>query len=382
MSLIQRVLSNLEERRQRVLRGDINCIPSPFKNFHQDFPGIEQGKYYLVSGASKSGKSQLANYLFLYTPILYAYEHPEQVRLKIFYFPLEETQEKITIRFMCHLLYILSHRKIRISPMKLQSVNTGQVVEPEILELLNSIEYRSILDFFEDHVQFISDRNPTGCWKTINRYAQENGTIHRKKIVLENKDLGMPIEKEVFDYYEPKDPNEYVIILWDHASLTELERGMNLKECMDKLSEYFMIFRNHYNYIPVNIQQQNTDTISLDAFKSNKIRPTLAGLADTKNTGKDCSVMLGITNPFAFEIPYYPYPNDERNPNNYLIRNLRGYFRFLEVVLNREGESNGTLALYFDGAVNYFTPLPPPTDKTNLQKVYELVKKNMGLISK
>lgn len=382
MSLIQRVLTNLEERRQRVLRGDINCIPSPFKGFQQDFPGIEQGKYYLISGASKSGKSQLASYLFLYTPILYAYHHPEQVRIRIFYFPLEETPEKITMRFMCHLLYTLSNCKIRISPMKLQSVNTGHIVEPEVLELLNSIEYRSILDFYEDHVHFINDRNPTGCWKTINRYAQEHGIIHKKKIILENKDTGIPIEKEVFDYYEPNDPDEYVEIIWDHASLTELERGMSLKECMDKLSEYFMIFRNHYNYIPVNIQQQNAETISLDAFKSNKIRPTLAGLADTKNTGKDCSVMLGITNPFAFELPYYPYPNDANNPNNYLIRNLKGYFRLLEVVLNREGESNGTLALYFDGATNFFMPLPPPNDKTKLEKYYQLVKKNTEEFSK
>lgn len=54
MSLIQRVLGNLEERRERILRGDINCIPSPFKSFRSDFPGIEQGKYYCVSGASKS----------------------------------------------------------------------------------------------------------------------------------------------------------------------------------------------------------------------------------------------------------------------------------------------------------------------------------------
>jgi hypothetical protein len=382
MSLIQRVLTNLEERRQRVLRGDINCIPSPFTNFRQDFPGIEQGTMYLVSGAAKSGKTQLTSFLFLYTPILYAYEHPEQVRLKIFYFPLEETPEKITLRFMCHLLYVLSHRKIRISPMKLQSVNTGQVVEPEILELLNSIEYRSILDFYEDHVVFVQERNPTGFWKTVNRYALDNGTIHRKKIVMENKDTGIPIEKEVFDYYVPNDPEEYVLPIYDHVSLCEQERGMTLKQCIDKLTEYAMIFRNHYNYTPVLIQQQNMDTISLDAYKSNKIRPTLAGLADSKDPGKATSVMLGITNPFAFEIPYYPFPNDEKNPNNYLIRNLRGYFRFLEVVLNREGESNGTLALYFDGAVNFFTPLPHPTDKANLEKVYQLVKKNMGLIPK
>lgn len=162
MSLVQRVLSDLEEKRQRVLQGDINCIPSPFKNFQNDFPGIEQGKYYCVSGASKSGKSQLTSYLFLYTPILYAYHHPEQIRIQIFYFPLEETPEKITIRFMCHLLYILSDKKIRVSPMMLQSINKGLSVSKDILDLLNSLEYRSILDFYEDHVHFISDRNPTG----------------------------------------------------------------------------------------------------------------------------------------------------------------------------------------------------------------------------
>ena len=365
MSLIQRVLGNLEERRERILRGDINCIPSPFKSFRSDFPGIEQGKYYCVSGASKSGKSQITSYLFLYTPILYAYYHPEQVRIQIFYFPLEETPEKITIRFMCHLLYVLSDKKIRISPMKLQSVSKENMVDKEVLDVLNSLEYRSILDFYEDHVHFITERNPTGCWKTINRYAQEAGIVHRKKVVIENKETGVKQEKEVFDYYEPKDPDEYVEVIWDHQSLTELERGMTLKECIDKLSEYFMIFRNHYNYIPVMVAQQNSETISLEAFKANKIRPTLAGIADSKNVGKDCSVMLGITNPFAFELPDYL---------KYDITKLRGYARFLEVVLNREGESNGVLAMYFDGATNYFAPLPAASDINNLQKVYNLIK--------
>lgn len=381
MSLIQRVLTNLEERRQRVLRGDINCIPSPFEKFQQDFPGVEQGKMYLVSGAAKSGKSQLTSFLFLYNSILYAYEHPDKVRLKIFYFPLEETPEKITIRFMCYLLYKLSPKehKIRVSPMKLQSVNKGYMVEPEVLELLNSIEYRSILDFYEDHVEFVQERNPTGYWKTVNRYAHDNGTVFKKKVIMENKETGIPIEKEVFDYYKPNDPDEYVITIYDHVSLCEQERGMTLKQCIDKLTEYAMVFRNHYNYIPVLIQQQNMDTISLDAYKSNKIRPTLAGLADSKDPGKATSVMLGITNPYAFELPLYPYPNDNNNPNNYDIRKFGGYFRFLEVVLNREGESNGTLALYFDGAINFFGQLPPATNLTELNKIYQLIQRNKGV---
>lgn len=367
MSLIERVLGGLEERRQRVLTGKINCIPSPFKGFQQDFPGIQQGTYYLVSGASKSGKTQLASYLFLYIPVLYAFHHPDQLRLKIFYFPLEETPEKITIRFMCFLLYTLSKGAVRVSPLELQSITSHNVVDEEILKTLRSPEYMEILKFFEEHVLFISERNPTGCWNTINKYAEEAGTIHKKTVWIENKETGVRQCKEVFDYYEAKDKDEYVEIIWDHQSLTALERGMNLKECIDKLSEYFMIMRNHYRYIPIMIAQQNTETIGLEAFKANKIRPTLSGIADSKNPGKDCTVMLGITNPFAFEVPEFL---------KYDITKLKGYARFLEVVLNREGESNNVLPMYFDGAVNYFSNLPGHEDYEGLQKIYNLVIRN------
>ena len=40
-SLRDRVLTTLKERRERVLRGEINSIPSPFKRFMNDFIGIE-----------------------------------------------------------------------------------------------------------------------------------------------------------------------------------------------------------------------------------------------------------------------------------------------------------------------------------------------------
>lgn len=57
------------------------------------------------------------------------------------------------------------------------------------------------------------------CWKTISNYAKDAGTVHRKTIIIENKETGVKQEKEVFDWYEPKDPDEYVIIIWDHQSL-------------------------------------------------------------------------------------------------------------------------------------------------------------------
>ena len=61
ISLRERIIDELEGRRNGVLNNQINCIPLPFQRFRSELPGIEQGKYYLVSGATKSSKTQLTN---------------------------------------------------------------------------------------------------------------------------------------------------------------------------------------------------------------------------------------------------------------------------------------------------------------------------------
>lgn len=365
MSLIQRVLQNAEERRQRILSGKVNCIPSPFNSFRYDFPGVEQGTYYLVSGSAKASKSKIANYLFLFNTVLYAYEHPKLVRLKVFYALLEEKAENITAKFICFLLYKLSKGKIRIDIKTFKSVDDNRILSQDILDLLGTLEYQSILNFFEDHVVWIPDRNPTGIYHTLEKYAEKNGTIHRKKIA--------GYDKEIFDYYEPNDPDEYVLCMVDHIGLISTERGMDLRTSIKKLSEYLKIVRNKYNYIPVVVQQQNSETLSLEAFKANKIRPTQKGLADSQDPGKDCDIMLGITSPFAFEFKEYL---------KYDITKLRGYARFLEVVLGRDGESNAVLGMYFDGATGFYAPLPKYDNIPELNKVYQLIQRNQESTSK
>lgn len=365
MSLIQRVLENAKERREKILSGKVNCIPSPFKTFRYDFPGVELGTYYLVSGGAKSSKSKITNFLFLFNSILYAYHHPELVRLKVFYALLEEKAENITGKFICYLLYILSDKKIRIDIKTFKSVDEDRILSPEILELLGTLEYQSILKFFEEHVVFIPDRNPTGVYHTLEKYAEANGTIHRKKVE--------GYEKEIFDYYEPNDSDEYVLCIIDHISLISCERSMDLRNSIKKLSEYLKIVRNKYNYIPVVVQQQNSESLSLEAFKANKIRPTQKGLADSQDPGKDCDVMLGITSPFSWELKEYL---------KYDITKLRGYSKFLEIVLGRDGESNAILGMYFDGATGYYAPLPKYDNIAELNKVYQLIQRNQESTSK
>ena len=50
MNVVDRTLYGIQEKRERLLRGGINSIPSRFTRFRSEFIGIEQKKYYIVTG--------------------------------------------------------------------------------------------------------------------------------------------------------------------------------------------------------------------------------------------------------------------------------------------------------------------------------------------
>lgn len=362
MNVVERTLHGINERRERLLRGGINSIPSKFVRFMSEFIGIEQKKYYIVTGATKSGKTQFASFTFLYTPLLYAYEHPDKIRLKVFYYSLEETPEDVTRRFMSYLLFV--KKGIRISPTDLES-SANNPVDPKILAYLQEEDIKPILEFYEQHVEFSPSRNPTGVNKEVEDYMRSNGTVHWKQVSVRDDITGNMKEVRAFDYYEPNDPDEYVIVIFDHLSLIQPERGMTLKQTADKLSEYFVILRNRYGVTPVLIQQQSFEMESLDAFKERKLRPTAQGLADTKYTARDCNVLLGIFNPFKHDLPDY---------KRYNITLLRDNCRFLEVILNRGGSSGGLVALFFDGAICNWYELPRADETAEMNKVYRYIQ--------
>jgi len=367
--LRQSIKQYLIERRDKVLNGGINCIPAPFPRLREEFPGIEQGKYFVVTGATKSSKTQITNYLFIYNTVLYCYHNPGVIRTKIFFFPLEETKEAITLRFSAFLLNYITNGKVVISPTDLQSTDERKPIPQEVLDLMDSEEYIKIFNVYEEIVEFYEDRNPTGIYKTMKNYANTHGSIQLRKQKFEELDeLGnkRTYEKEVFDKYIADDPDEYVIIVVDHVGLLTVEKELGtLKATIEKLSEYAIILRNRYHYTYVGVQQQNTETTNLDAFKANKIRPTKDGLKDSKRPGEDCDVLIGMTCPNAFEVPDYL---------KYDITKLRDNLKVFEVVLNRGGRANILCPLFHNGAINYYKELPLPTDTASMSKVYTFIQ--------
>jgi len=363
MELYDSTMSQLEKRRDRILSGSVNCIPTPFKRFEDDFCGIEHDMYYCITSFTKGGKTQLTSFIFIFKLVLYAY-FAKNIDFKIIYFALEETKERIMQRFMSWLLYSFTKGKVRVSPKELRS--TTKPVAKEVLERLKQFDIQDILEFFEQHVIFPTEApNPTGIYKYCKQYAEEHGTVKYKTVKIKDE-FGIPHDTEVFESYEKDNPDEYRLIIVDTINLIDTERGMTLKQSMDKLSEYCAKYlRNKYHYSPVIIQQQAFESEGNEAFKLGRIRPSVAGLGDSKYTSRDANVVLGLFSPYRFGITDY---------FGYDITILKDHIRFLEVIVNRDGDMGGLLPLFFDGAVCDFKELPKPEDKVLMSKVYNYCK--------
>lgn len=370
MSLREEVVSKFKERRQRLIDGNVNSIPSPFKRFSDDFIGIEQGTYYLVTSYTKGGKSQFVSYL-LYCALMFVYYNQKKIDidLKILYFNLEETKEKVLTRFISWLLFDWTKWRVRLSPRDLMSSKNDKPLDQSVIDLIETDEIQDIIDFFESHVEFSSETNPTGIYKFCRQYAEDNGVITKKPAKYRDE-FGNLHDTEVFSSYKANNPNQYVIGVVDTMNIIDNERGFNKKQSIDKLSEYFVLLRNRYNMSFFGIQQQNTKNESIENVKFNKTRPSTDGLGDSTYTAHDANIVLGIFSPFKFELKeYLGYPVDK----------FRDHLRFLEVLVNRDGELGGIVPLFFDGAVCNWSELPKMEDTVEMGKVYAHLRRINGL---
>ena len=349
------VIGNLEKRRENVLKGGVNCIPFPFKRFRSEVPGVEQGQYIVITAAQKSGKSQIANFLYVFNVLDYAFLNPNRCSVHIIYFSLEEAIQRVIERYMSYLLYKLDG--IHIAPADLRSTSTDFPVDKKVLDLLKSKKYQERLKFFEKCVEFDTENtNPTGILRVCEAYAKSVGKYESHK---QKSNSGSGKDVEVFDSYQQNDPNHYKIVVVDHIGLVDKEQGFKTKDAIDKASEYFVKYlRNRYNYTCVVIQQQASEAEGLEAIKAKRMVPSAATVGDSKYTMRDCDIAFGLFDPSKFGLKEYM---------GYTIQDesglgLRTNARFLNVIANRNGEMGGICPLFFDGAVCYFEELPKPKD--------------------
>lgn len=349
--IFKRVLEELKSNKE--LRKSGKDIIIPWLNlpkFSTVLPGVQKARYIIVTANSKVGKTQIADYLFLYEPLNFIIDNSEtNIKVKIFYFSLEMSKEDKMLQMISNKIY--NDTKEVVSTENLRSYFKGYILSDELQVKIES--YQSYFDKVEEVVEFIDNvRNPYGIYKTVREYARQNG-----KFFMENgREVNMETD-QMYDYYIPNDPNEHVIVVTDHVSLLLPEKGGELWDTIFKFSsDYCLKMRDNFKYTVVNIQQQAADQEKQQfTFKGqsiiDKIRPSADGLGDCKLSGRDCDLMIGLFAPHRYKLVQYA---------GFDINKLKDNYRELSIILNRKGSSNINLDLYFNGACNYFEELKKP----------------------
>jgi replicative DNA helicase len=351
-----------------VENGIFNSIPFPFKRFNNYVPGIIRGQNVITTAGSGIGKTQLTKFLYVYSSYKFYKENTDNMDLKIFYIALEESKEEMMLSLISHYLY--DYYKLSIPTMDLQSFNRVSITD-KIVGYIQEAE-----DYFEElleHLEIVDHIfHPTGIYKHIEDYALKNGKMYFKEAKKVDKNGKMDVIK-IPHHYEPNKPNEYVIVIVDHISLMEPEKGNNLHETLSQWSFRYARKKltKFFKYVVVNVQQQSAESEKqqFDMRGGNiisKLLPSLTNLANNKETQRDAFLILGLFAPYRFQVEEH---------NGYDITAMEDNFRSLYVLKNRNGPSV-TANLYFDGASNSFRELPAANDDFQMQKVYQMINRN------
>jgi len=355
--MIGKVAKRIEELkaiRNSKGEGKIFCIP--FENYPklaESVPGIVPGMITMISASSGVGKTQLAKALAVREPLEYAVKH--NIKLKILYFALEESEKEFIDTMICNFISVKC--KVNIDILTLQGYREGALSE-ELMDLID--ENIDSIESMLSNVEIVdSVYNPTGIYKYCRDFADKNGTHHYEKrdFYKKNSDGEEIVEKvKVYSHYTPNDLNAVTIVVVDHMSLLTPEKGGNLHSAMSQWSTNYCLkqLTKHWNWAVVNIIQQEQSG-EKEQFSNNgqsiqkKTEPSLAGFANNKEIQRDAKVILGVYSPDRYDYEEY---------HGYDIKRFRDTFRAVKVLKNRFGAPNKYHHFLFDGASNRFAELP------------------------
>lgn len=330
-------------------------LPNVFNRFNKFLYGTQKRTYYAVGGLAGSGKSAFVDDNFVLSPYFYLLDNQKSTKhLHWHYYSFEldyiskrarwtayRIYQKLGI--LCDSNYILSKGKNRVSGDMYQKI---AAVADEI-------------DVLFDHMTFVEDpMNPTGIFHELMSYAETKGKFHTES--YNYKENGTIKTAQRYSGYTPNSKEDTTIIIIDHVALTKPELNYNLKQLIDKLSQYLIWFRNKCGHIPVAVVQFNRGLTAIERikFKKEMLLPTLEDFKDTGNIGQDCNVALGMFNPFKMDFqdhlgyPILPYVGSNRREA------FEDKFRAINIMKNRDGDEWRHIGMHYLGGPGMLRELP------------------------
>lgn len=319
-------------------------LPMGFHRLNR-YIGIRKRIYTFVFGPTGSGKSSFVHSAFILNP----FDHYRRTRpahkFKVILFSMERSKVYIFAKWLSRKIFL--DRGILIPVPKM--LGWWQ-------EKLTSDEH-DLITIYEDYFNTLLEtvdvqqgaQNPTGIYKYVKDYAERNGKIEQVS--------------QYHNIYIPNDPGEIVVVIVDTFGNTKMEKNMNKKEAIDKVSEYFQYFRDFLGYSPVGISQITREKNNPIYAKLDSFEPTIDDAKESGRPAEDADSVISLFDPIRYNT------NDPSYKAEDFIDQSSGanYFRKIKVLKNTYGEDNIGCGMAFMGATGIFKELPKPSDMKDFE---------------
>lgn len=309
-----------------------------------DFPrlgkyiGIRKRIMTLIFGSSGSGKSAYLHSAYILNPYdSIKKSNPQNIKFKVILFSMERSKIYILSKWLSRKIFV--DQGILIPVQKMLGWWTEKLTKDEHDLILM---YKSYINELLETVDIIEGpQNPTGIYKYVKKYAEENGKFEQID--------------EYTKKYIPNHPNEIVIVAEDHIGLTKLEKGQSTKkEAIDKLSEYNQWMRDVLGYSPIPVSQLNRNMSNPMYKKLDSFEPTIDDIKESGAPGEAADIVLSLFDPKRFGTTDLAYNVDK------FIDSATGanYFRSIKLLKSSYSEDSIRIGMSFMGSTGIFKELP------------------------
>lgn len=294
--------------------------------------GVTKETYTLVFSGTGTGKTTLALYAYIYKPLM---ENLDNDNFTIIYYSLEMSEDALLCKLLS--LYIFETYGIELSTKEIFSKKKGFILPDEYYEIVK--ECMPWIDKICKHL-IIYDKGL-------------NSDILYASLMSEMEKRGTFSETDKKKIYTPKNEDEIVLVVIDHAGLMRPSHGRSLKEEIDLTSSYLVTFREKCKISPLVIMQANRQASAMDRRREGMSNLTLNDVKDTGNPCQDSNVVISIFNPHREKLNSY---------RGYDIGQLESNFRSITVLKDRDGEADVEIGCAFYGKIGMFVELPRPEE--------------------
>jgi hypothetical protein len=329
-------------------------IPFPLTQLSSIVCNLQQSTYYVFGGGQGTGKSTLVNECFINYPLQWLQKNPDSpFKYHGEYFNLEISEVDVIAKFKANWIFRESQGAVKLSVNQIFQKGDFRLTVAEQKWIEKSEDY---IDYLLDNVTFITGERVGSkyVYKRLWACAEKYGTMDRS-----------PEGHYMLHTYKPKDPNQFVVVIFDNFN------NLPDKEEIDKISQYFVDFRNACGFTFAAVQQYNRLTEGMD--RREFMIPQLSDLMGTSKPGFDCNIALLTYAPARYMLPEYEGYNLKEPFGDKTT--LGTYLKFARLAKSRDGRDDVYVPYMFSGARGYVKEMPEPANwNANLNKIKDEFK--------